>query len=105
MNLHKIWMEQCEAARGIEKEFGTQQSLTYLGEKFLNYLDAAERDADFRAEIPAFVAEGELVVDKTPLENYWERGQPLPAKGPIELQHHGDKLWFKNIYIKELPDE
>jgi hypothetical protein len=47
---------------------------------------------------------GELVVDKVPLENYWEPGQPLPAKGPIELQHHGDKLWFKNIYVKELPD-
>jgi hypothetical protein len=38
------------------------------------------------------------------LENYWEPGQPLPGKGPIELQHHGDKLWFKNIYVKELPD-
>ncbi len=48
---------------------------------------------------------GVLVVDNTPLENYWERGKPLPVKGPIELQHHGDKLWFKNIYIKELPDE
>ena len=45
-----------------------------------------------------------LVVDNTPLENYFERGQPLPTKGPIELQHHGDHLWFKNIYIKELPD-
>ncbi|MBY0525945.1 MAG: DUF1080 domain-containing protein [Gemmataceae bacterium] len=48
---------------------------------------------------------GELVVDNTPLENYWEKGKPLPAKGPIELQHHGDPLWFKNIYIKELPDD
>ena len=47
---------------------------------------------------------GKKVVDDTPLENYWERGKPLPAKGPVELQHHGDKLWFKNIYIKELPD-
>ncbi len=47
---------------------------------------------------------GKVVVDKTPLENYWERGQPLPTRGPIELQHHGDHLWFKNIYIKELPD-
>ena len=43
-----------------------------------------------------------LVVDKTPLENYWQRGKPLPKTGPIELQHHGDELWFKNIYIKEL---
>jgi hypothetical protein len=47
---------------------------------------------------------GKLVVDNTPLENYWERGKPLPARGPIELQHHGDPLWFKNIYVKELPD-
>jgi hypothetical protein len=47
---------------------------------------------------------GEKVVDDTPLENYWERDKPLPAKGPIELQHHGDRLWFRNIFIKELPD-
>lgn len=45
---------------------------------------------------------GKLVVDNTPLENYWNKGQPLPSKGPIELQHHGDHLWFKNIYVKEL---
>jgi len=45
-----------------------------------------------------------LVVDNTPLENYWKRGEPLPATGPIELQHHGDTLQFRNIYIKELPD-
>ncbi len=45
---------------------------------------------------------GELVVDKVPLENYWEKGKPLPARGPIELQHHGNPLEFKNIYIKEL---
>jgi hypothetical protein len=45
-----------------------------------------------------------LVVDNVPLENYWQPGQPLPARGPIELQHHGNPLWFKNIYIKELPD-
>jgi hypothetical protein len=46
---------------------------------------------------------GEKVVDNTPMENYWERGKPLPARGPIELQHHGNSLWFRNIYIKELP--
>lgn len=45
---------------------------------------------------------GVLVVDSTPLENYWAPSKPLPAKGPIELQHHGDHLQFKNIYVKEL---
>jgi hypothetical protein len=57
-----------------------------------------------RGDIVTVYLNGELVVDKVPLENYWEKGKPLPAKGPIELQHHGDKLWFKNIYIKELAD-
>jgi hypothetical protein len=46
---------------------------------------------------------GKLVVDNVPLENFWERGKPLPATGPIELQHHNSELWFKNIYIRELP--
>jgi len=48
------------------------------------------------------ILNGEKVVDETVLENYFERGQPLPEVGPIELQHHGDRLWFKNMYIKEL---
>ncbi len=46
---------------------------------------------------------GELVVDKAKLPNYFDRGKPLPATGPIELQYHGDPLWFRNIYVKELP--
>jgi hypothetical protein len=45
---------------------------------------------------------GKLVVDGVPLENYWDRKAPLPATGQIELQNHGNTLWFKNIYIKEL---
>jgi hypothetical protein len=51
----------------------------------------------------------ELVVDGVALENIWERGQPLPEKGPILLQQHPKqdgtqgKIQFKNIYIKELP--
>ncbi len=45
---------------------------------------------------------GVLVVEKGKLANYWNRGKPLPEKGPIELQYHGDPLWFKNIFIKEL---
>ncbi len=45
---------------------------------------------------------GELVVDKGKLLNYWDKGKPVPEKGPVELQFHGDPLWFKNISIKEI---
>jgi hypothetical protein len=47
----------------------------------------------------------ELVVDHVALENYWDRGRPLPADGPIELQHHGSQLYFRNIFVRELPAE
>jgi hypothetical protein len=48
---------------------------------------------------------GELVVRDTPLENYWDYDQPIFPSGQIELQNHGGPLWFKNIYIREIPLE
>jgi len=45
---------------------------------------------------------GELVTRDTVLENYWDRSQPMFSSGQIELQNHGDSLWFKNIYIREI---
>lgn len=45
---------------------------------------------------------GELVVDDVELENYWEPDQPVPASGPIVLQNHGNRLWFRNLYVREL---
>jgi len=46
---------------------------------------------------------GKLVVDNVVLENYWERDKPIYPTGQIELQSHGSKLYFKNIYLRELP--
>ena len=43
-----------------------------------------------------------LVVDDVVLENYWERDKPIYPTGQIELQHHGNTLYFKNIFLKEL---
>ena len=72
---HNIWIEQCEAAENIEAEFGTQQALDYLvGEKFLNFLEAAETNTDFRSEIPAFVAAIRKLFEP------WQLGQYLEAR-------------------------
>lgn len=46
---------------------------------------------------------GKKVVDDTVLENYWERDKPIYKTGSIELQNHGNTLYFRNIYVKELP--
>lgn len=45
---------------------------------------------------------GEKVVDDVTLENYPDYNGPIPAEGTIELQHHGNPLYFRNIYVKEL---
>src|SRR5437016_2423639 len=67
----EVWIDQCEAARQIEAEFRTQNALDYLiGEKFLNFLQAAETDADFRAEIPAFVGGIKTIFETWQLAEY-----------------------------------
>jgi len=45
---------------------------------------------------------GKLVVKDTVLENFWDRTQPVFRAGPIELQNHGNTLWFRNIFVREI---
>lgn len=45
---------------------------------------------------------GELVVDNVIMENYWDRSQPIFPIEQLELQAHGSKCYFRNIYVKEL---
>jgi len=46
---------------------------------------------------------GELVVDNVTLENYWDRNQSIFPMEQIELQAHGSRVWYRDIYIRELP--
>ncbi len=48
---------------------------------------------------------GQLVVDNAIMENYFDRENPLFAKGPICLQTHGGEIRWKNIYLREIPAE
>jgi HEAT repeat protein len=46
---------------------------------------------------------GELVTDNVILENFWDRKQPIFPIEQIELQAHGSKVAYRDIYIKEIP--
>ncbi len=46
-----------------------------------------------------------LVTDDVVMENYWERDKPIYPFGQIELQAHSTPLYFRNIYIREIPKE
>lgn len=88
MTPHKIWIEQCEAAKGIEVEFGTQQALAYLiGEKFINFLQAAEGDYEFGSEIPAFVAEIRSIFEPWQLAEYLDRARQTE---PFDAENYDD---------------
>ncbi|MCC6403995.1 MAG: DUF1080 domain-containing protein [Fimbriimonadaceae bacterium] len=45
---------------------------------------------------------GRLVTDNVVMENYWERGKPIYPSGQIELQNHGNRLWFREVWLKRL---
>jgi hypothetical protein len=83
MRFCEIWKEQCDAARRIENEFGTQKAPAYLiSEKFLNFLEAAETDAEFHAEIPAFVGGIKTIFEPWQLAEHLETARQTERFDP-----------------------
>ena len=102
MQLHRIWIEQCDAARNIEDGLGRQKALEYLvGEKFLNFLEAAEKDVDFRAEIPAFVAEIKSIFEPWQLAQYLETARQTEPFDPA-LFDDADEDEYSAEYVEEM---
>jgi hypothetical protein len=53
-------------------------------------------------EITSVYLNDTLVVDHARMENFWNRTQPLAARGPIQLQTHGGEIRWRNIAVHEL---
>lgn len=47
----------------------------------------------------------QLVVDNAIMENYFDRGTPLPVSGPVVLQTHGGEIRWRNLAIRELSSD
>jgi hypothetical protein len=46
-----------------------------------------------------------LVVDHARWENFWDRKQPMVARGPIQLQTHDHEIHWRNIAVREIPPD
>ena len=42
------------------------------------------------------------IVDHQIMENYWNRKLPIIASGPIQLQTHGGKMFWRNVFVREI---
>ena len=57
MKFHRIWIEQCRAAKMIRRRFGVKNALDYLlGEKLVEFAAAADSRPEFAKDLPRFQA-------------------------------------------------
>jgi hypothetical protein len=85
--MKKLWLQQCKAAENIELEHGSQEALDYLiGEKFLNFLEVAERDPEIRQEIPEFVAEIKKLFEPCQIKPCLERARETAPFDPDDYE-------------------
>ena len=55
---HKIWIAQCEAAETVTGSFGLRAAFNYIvGEKSINFVEAASDNRAFAQELPRFISE------------------------------------------------
>jgi len=89
MDFHKIWQEQCAVTPTIRDRFGVGSALDYLvGQKLVNFAEAADEDPDFAAELPRFQAA------------VWEIFNPYELRGYVaSLKPAARKKLQKILYV------
>ena len=72
---------KCAATGNILEDFGSDKAMGYLiGEKFLNFLERAETDREWRQAIPHFVAEIKVLFEPWQLAEFLDTPRRL---GPL----------------------
>jgi len=112
----QIWDSDCPEMKKFEKDIGKGSGSLWNNTKDNVPLKKADKalgewntfHITMKGDQVSVRLNGELVADKVTIENAWKKGDPVPVRGPIELQAHPKqdgsfgRLWFKNISIKEL---
>src|SRR5579859_7061219 len=100
MDPTEIIETQADAARGILEDFGPEKAMGYLiGEKFLNFLQVAETDREWRQAIPAFVAKIKAMFEPWQLAEYLNTPRRLGALGHVASEE------AHRLFREELEEE
>ncbi|MBI1821886.1 MAG: hypothetical protein HYR79_09280 [Nitrospirae bacterium] len=84
VEFYKIWIEQCEAAEGIQENFGTMKALGYLiGEKLVNFVRNSWKDPEFAAELLHFIAEIKRIFEPHEIREYFENFRRVGPLGHV----------------------
>jgi hypothetical protein len=90
-----FWKEQCEAARAVRDQHGVVAALDYLiGEKLLNYAEAAVTRQGFARELPRFVAEVRDIFSAEEIGHYIEHLERMAAFEDAEPPTEDDDLFM-----------
>jgi hypothetical protein len=101
----QIWDQPKEGSGGVWNDIDPKTGKRNMPTKIMDKKPGEWNHFEItleKGDLVTVIFNGEKVVDKFLMKG---GGKELPKTGPIELQHHGDPLWFKNIYVKELPDD
>lgn len=89
----QVITDWCEATRGVEDDWGREKAMGYLiGEKFLNFLERAETDREWRQAIPNFVAGIKSIFEPWQLEGLRGLVQANPSSFAGEVQLYVSRL-------------
>ena len=93
---HEIWREQCEAAKSIRLNYGIESAFDYVvGEKLLNFAEAAEEHPEFAQALPQFVSRVRDMFTPEEIEEHLAR---------IERQRLERAMDAMDVYDPELDD-
>jgi hypothetical protein len=102
LKAHHIWIEQCEAAHAIKSRFGVTDAFDYLvGEKLLNFAEAAADRPDFARELPRFVSEVRRLFTADEIAVHLARLERVQNEQGVDVGEDGDVLEDGDVVEEE----
>ena len=99
---HQIWIEQCEAARGIRERYGLEAAFDYaVGEKLLNFASTARNNPAFARELPRFISEVRRLFSADEIRTHLTRLERVQAERDAETRENFDE----DEFLEESPAE